>query len=143
MITIMDFVHNGKVDDKEIQLKEDSFITKDEAFMKVLHDEKYNLLLHLNSLGYHADTNDEYQTTLKRLEALCAIERNMRDLKVREKHEKIEAAKVQQGRELDPDTIFATLGSLAAVGLILNYERLHALTSKGLGVALRMIPKAI
>lgn len=141
MITIMDFVHNGKVDDKEIQQKKT--YTKDDAFRDALDGEKLNLILHLKSLGYHAETSDDYQMTLKRLEALCAVDRSMRDLDIREKHEKIEAAKVRQGRELDPDTIFATVGSLVAVGLILNYERFHALTSKGLGVALRMIPKAI
>lgn len=71
------------------------------------------------------------------------LELETKKLELEEKRLDVEIRKLNSAKEIDPNTLIASGASLAAIALILNYERLHALTSKGVSVALRMLPRAI
>ncbi len=98
-----------------------------------LQAEKGHLLCVLGELE---PTSDEYHTVMDRI-------KDIHTMQMEELHEKNEALKINAAMEIDPNTIIATGGSIVVVLLILNYERLHALTSKGVGVAMRMIPRLV
>ena len=91
-------------------------------------------LLHV--LGELEPTSDEYHTVMNRMKDIHAMQ-------LEELHEKNEVLKINASMEVNPNTVIATGGSIAAILLIMNYERLHALTSKGVSIATRMIPRLV
>ena len=94
---------------------------------------KVHLLHALDSLE---PTSDEYHTVMNRMKDIHAMQ-------LEELHEKNEVLKLNASMEINPNTVIATGGSIAAILLIMNYERLHALTSKGVSIATRMIPRLV
>lgn len=70
------------------------------------------------------------------------LELDTKKVELEQKRLDLEIKKIT-GNEIDPNVVITSGASIAAIILILNYERLHALTSKGLNVALRMLPRAI
>lgn len=121
---------------KEIEMdnpKEIGIVPSRDVFDNDLQAEKVHLLHVLDSLE---PTSDEYHTVMNRMKDIHAMQ-------LEELHEKNEVLKLNASMEINPNTVIATGGSIAAILLIMNYERLHALTSKGVSIATRMIPRLV
>lgn len=101
-----------------------------DTFANNLQAEKCKLLNVLSTLD---PTNEDYHSVL------CRIE-DIHKMQLEDIHEEHEVLKINAAKEINPNTLIATGGSIGAILLIMNYERLHALTSKGVNVATRMIP---
>lgn len=76
--------------------------------------------LALLELQDHSAMSDEYAHIIKQIEKLYALKAPKKDQKA-----------------VDPNTLLTVMGNLAGIGLILNYERLHVVTSKALGFVLK------
>ena len=108
-------------------------VSNQDAFDDKLQAEKSKLL---NVLSTLEPTSDDYHTVMTRMKDIHAMQ-------LEELHEEHEVVKLEASKEIDPNTVIATGGSIAAILLIMNYERLHALTSKGVSIATRMIPRLV
>lgn len=67
-------------------------------------------------------------------EILSQIDPKSTDYRIVVEHlERLRKAATYETRKgISPDTVFATLGNLAGIGLILGYEHAHVITSKAL-----------
>lgn len=90
------------------------FTNKDEA--PTLQGQIDEVLL---EMGSHKTYTEEYDKLLNQLERLY----------------KLQAP--EKARRISPDAIVAVVGNLAGIVMILNFERVHVVTSKALGFVLK------
>lgn len=110
------------------------------TFDRSIEDEQDRLLAKMSSLDV---SSDEYETVAKRLEQNVRLQQTVRELDIREMHEQNQVRQLDDAMRINPNTVVASGVSLLAILVILNYERLHALTSKAMPLAMKVLPKVI